>query len=65
MLTNPYLHTIGFNTANLTHDDVLQSFDVTALQWLCHKVGHHVLCGAPLNDHILYVDPIHNEEVQD
>jgi hypothetical protein len=65
MLTNPNLHTIGFNTANLTHDDVPQSLEMTALQWLTHKISHHVLCRTPLNAHFLHVDPICDEEVPD
>ena len=69
LLTNTshfyYLDNIGFNTANFAHDYVPQSLEVTALQWLCHKAGHHFLCGAPLNANLLNVDPIRNEEVPD
>ena len=60
-----YLRNIGFNAADLTHDDVPQPFKMAALQWLCHKVGNHVFCKAPLNANLFHICPIRDEEVPD
>jgi hypothetical protein len=37
--------------------------EMTALDWLCHKISDHLLCGAPFYGQLLHIHLIIDEEI--
>jgi hypothetical protein len=37
--------------------------EMTVLDWLCHEISNHLLCGAPFNGQLLHIHLIGNEEI--
>ncbi len=37
--------------------------EMTALDWLCHEIRDHLLCGAPVDGQLLNIHLISDEEI--
>jgi hypothetical protein len=63
LIINVYCFHLGFAATNSPHNLVPQMPEMTALDWLCHKISGNLFCRAPYDGQLLHIHSIRDEKV--